>query len=75
MGRRWARLGAGAREGLIEAGKLVGAIEHRQGLKIGWLEEVAFRPGPMDPEKLSQPAALLSETVCGRHLAQPAETG
>jgi len=42
----------GTNDSLLDAGNFVAAIEKRQGLKIACLEEIAFRQGFIDRNRL-----------------------
>ena len=54
LGRGVAWLDTGTHTSLLEASHFIGTLEARQGLKIGCLEEVAFRKGFLDKKKLKE---------------------
>ncbi len=57
--RGMAWLDTGTQTSLLEAGNYIATIEHRQGLKIACLEEVAFRAGFIDAAGLARIIARL----------------
>ena len=52
LGRGFAWLDTGTPESLIEASQLIQAIEKRQGLKVGCIEEIAFNKGYINESQL-----------------------
>lgn len=70
MGRGMAWLDTGTHEALLEAANFVAAVEKRQGLKIGCIEEVAYRMGYIDIAQLTALARPLLKTEYGRYLAE-----
>lgn len=68
LGRGFAWLDAGTPESLLEAAQFVRAIEHRQGLRVACLEEIAARKGLIDAERLKQLALPIAKTDYGRYL-------
>jgi glucose-1-phosphate thymidylyltransferase len=53
---------------LMQAGQFVQVIEDRQGLKVGCIEEVAYRMGFIDAEQLKEIAKPLVKSGYGAYL-------
>ncbi len=73
LGRGFAWLDTGTYESLLQAGNFVHTMEERQGLKIGCVEEVAWRMGYIDDIQLRTLAEPLIKSGYGRYLNQIAD--
>jgi glucose-1-phosphate thymidylyltransferase len=65
-GTAW--LDTGTFESLMQAGQFVQVVEERQGLKIGCIEEVAYRMGFLDKAGLEREAAKTLKSGYGKYL-------
>lgn len=68
FGRGFAWLDTGTHDSLLEASQYVQTIEHRQGLKIACLEEIAYNLGWIDRAQLLQHAQYFGKTGYGQYL-------
>ncbi len=68
LGRGTAWLDTGTHQSLMQAGQFVQVIEDRQGLKIGCIEEVAFRMGYITKAELQKLATPLVKSGYGNYL-------
>ena len=68
FGRGFAWLDTGTHDSLLEASQYVQTIEHRQGLKVACLEEIAYQNGWIDREQLLRRADALGKTGYGQYL-------
>lgn len=72
LGRGFAWLDTGTHESLLEASNFVQTIEHRQGLKIACIEEIAYHKGYIDKAQILEIAGYSKDNAyCQylRHLA------
>ena len=75
MGRGMAWLDTGTFDSLHEAGSFIRTLEQRQGLKVGCLEEVAWRQGWIEAAQLERLAQPLLKSGYGQYLLQMLEEG
>ena len=68
LGRGFAWLDTGTHESLSEASTFVEVIENRQGLKIACLEEISYRNGWIDAERLKLLAEPMVKNPYGKYL-------
>ena len=68
LGRGFAWLDTGTHDSLLEASQYVQTIEHRQGLKVACLEEIAWQQGWINNERLAELAEPLTKTQYGQYL-------
>lgn len=73
LGRGFAWLDTGTHDSLLEAGQFVQTVEHRQGLKIACLEEIAFRQNWISKEHLINAGTTLKKTGYGQYLLKVAD--
>jgi len=70
FGRGYAWFDAGTPESLIQAGAFLQAVEERQGLKVGCLEEIAWRQGFITTAQFDAARARLPDSAYARYLAE-----
>lgn len=70
MGRGMAWLDTGTPDSLHEAASYIRTLEHRQGMKVGCPEEVAWRMGWIDDAQLERLAQPLRKSGYGNYLLQ-----
>lgn len=68
LGRGFVWLDTGTHDSLSEASTFVEVIEKRQGLKVACLEEIAYRKGWIDDEKLKEAATPMIKNQYGQYL-------
>lgn len=75
LGRGFAWVDTGTHESLLEASQFIETIEKRQTLKIACLEEIAYKMGYINKEKLLELAEPLKKNQYGQYLIKIANQG
>ena len=75
LSRGMAWLDTGTQTSLLEAANYIATIEHRQGLKVACLEEVAFRAGFIGQKELASLIGQLPKGEYREYLAEVSEEG
>ena len=73
LGRGFAWLDTGTMDSLVEAADFVQMVEKRQSIKISAPEEIAYRNGWIDTEKLLESAEKYGKSPYGAHLKSVAQ--
>ena len=68
LGRGYAWLDTGTHESILEASQFVAMIEHRQGVKVACLEEIALNKGWIGSDQVARAAEALAKTSYGQYL-------
>ena len=73
LSRGHAWLDTGTHDSLLEASEFVRTVQHRQGLQIACLEEIAFECGFIDVAQLRKRGETFAKTGYGRYLLRLAD--
>lgn len=68
MSRGYAWLDTGTHDSLLEAGEFVRVLQHRQGLQVACLEEIAYLQGFIGRDQLQARGELFAKTKYGQNL-------
>lgn len=70
LGRGFAWLDTGTHDSLLEAGQFVQVLEHRQGVRIACLEEIALRMGYIDAQACYTLGTRLTKSGYGQYVME-----
>ena len=70
IGRGYAWLDTGTHESMIKAHQFIQTIEHRQGLKIACLEEIAYHKKWINISQLKEISSTMSKNEYGKYLLE-----
>ena len=68
LGRGFSWLDTGTHDSLLEAGQFIESIEKRKGLKVAYLEEIAYRLEYINAEQVKKLAQPLKKNGYGKYL-------
>jgi len=74
LGRGFAWLDTGTHDSLLEAGQYVQVIEHRQGIRVACLEEVALRMGFIDADACMALGTTMAKSGYGQYVMSVARS-
>ncbi len=74
LGRGFAWLDTGTHESLLEAGQFVQVLEHRQGVRIACLEEIALRMGYIDADACHALGQSMAKSRYGQYVMEVARS-
>jgi glucose-1-phosphate thymidylyltransferase len=74
LGRGFAWLDTGTHDSLLEAGQYMQVLEHRQGIRVACLEEVALRMGFIDPDTCYALGERLAKSSYGQYVMDVARS-
>ena len=66
MGRGYAWLDTGTHDSLLEAGEFVRTLQHRQGVQVACLEEIAYEMGFISADQAREAGERFKKTAYGR---------
>ncbi|WP_244477267.1 sugar phosphate nucleotidyltransferase, partial [Methylobacterium sp. Leaf125] len=73
MSRGYAWLDTGTHDSLLEAAEFVRTLQHRQGLQVACLEEIAYLQGFIGKDQLVARGKLFAKTAYGQNLLKLAQ--
>jgi glucose-1-phosphate thymidylyltransferase len=74
LGRGTAWLDTGTHDSMLEAGQFVQVLEHRQGVRIACVEEIALRQGFIDADHAHKLGAALAKSGYGQYVMDVARS-
>jgi len=75
LGRGTAWLDTGTHDSMVEAAQFVQVLEHRQGVRIACIEEIAYRKGFIDAEQAYKLGERLHKSGYGQYIMDVARSG